>query len=448
MSLRARLTLAAAAAVAVAVALASAVAYAVVRDTLRDGVDDALRQRVELVSRLPLSVDELPDETFFLRLPRGGIGDPATYVRLVGAGGRVAHPPGEELPLAAGEGAREVAAGARRAYLADERVSGVPVRVLTAQLRPGIAIQAVRSLAEVEATLDDLRLLLLLVAAAGVGLATAAGIVVTRTALRPVRRLSDATEEVTRTGDLGRRVEGDGDDELGRLAGSFNAMLEALERSLGEQRRLVADASHELRTPLTSLRTNVEVLARADGLAEEERRRLLRDVVAQLEEMTAIVADVVELARGGEPAAEAEPVRLDLLVGAAVERARRHAPDVRFEARLAETLVEGVPSELERAVGNLLDNAAKWSPPGGLVEVDVAGGEVAIRDHGPGIAPEDLPHVFERFYRAPSARGLPGSGLGLAIVRRVADAHGGEVTAEAPEGGGSRLRLRLPVAAG
>jgi two-component system sensor histidine kinase MprB len=321
------------------------------------------------------------------------------------------------------------------------------VRILTAPLVDGVAVQAVRSLEEADATLGRLGLLLSLVAAGGVVVATAAGVVVTRTALRPVRRLSETTEDVTRTGDLTRRVEAGGRDELGRLAASFNTMLEALERSLGAQRQLVADASHELRTPLTSLRTNVEVLAHSNGLAEEERRRLLQDVVVQLEEMSVLVADVVELARGNEVAVELEPVRLDLLVAEAVERARRHAPGIRFGTELEETLVAAVPSDLERAIGNLLDNAAKWSPPNGMVEVSVRTGEVAVRDHGPGIAERDLPYIFDRFYRAPSARGMPGSGLGLAIVRRVAEAHRGEVSAEPADGGGSRFRLRLPVLA-
>ena len=102
-----------------------------------------------------------------------------------------------------------------------------------------------------------------------------------------------------------------------------------------------------------------------------------------------------------------------------------------------------MPGSIERAVDNLLDNAAKWSPPGGEIEVSVRDGEVVVRDHGSGIDEEDLPFVFDRFYRAPSARGLAGSGLGLAIVRQVAESHGGEVTAERANGGGTLVRLRL-----
>jgi two-component system sensor histidine kinase MprB len=204
------------------------------------------------------------------------------------------------------------------------------------------------------------------------------------------------------------------------------------------QRQLVADASHELRTPLSSLRTNIEVLAGGKQLADDQRSRLLADVIGQLEELTALVGDLVEIDRETPP--EIEDVRLDELVAATVQRARARAPGVTFETELEPSVVRASPIQVERAVSNLLDNAAKWSES---VDVHVAGLEVTVRDHGPGIADEDLPHVFDRFYRAASARNLPGSGLGLAIVRQVARAHGGEATAENVADGGALFRLRL-----
>jgi two-component system sensor histidine kinase MprB len=188
----------------------------------------------------------------------------------------------------------------------------------------------------------------------------------------------------------------------------------------------------------------MEVLTEVDALSREDRERLLRDVVAQLDELTVLVTDLVDLARGDEAPEVTQEVRLDLLVEDAVERARRHASDKRFVTDLEPSLVVGVAGRLDRAVSNLLDNAAKWSPPGGRIEVTVRDGEVVVRDHGPGIEEADLPFVFDRFYRASTARGLPGSGLGLAIVRQVAGSHGGEVVAERAEGGGATLRLRLP----
>ena len=186
------------------------------------------------------------------------------------------------------------------------------------------------------------------------------------------------------------------------------------------------------------------MLARADDLPEDERERLLADVVEQLAEMSELVAELVALDRAEESPDAREDVRLDLVAGEAIESARRNRGGVTFTPELEESVVSGIPGSIERAIGNLLDNAAKWSPSGGEVEVTVHGGEVAVRDHGPGIDDSDLPHVFDRFYRAPSARGLPGSGLGLAIVRQVAEAHGGTVVAERADGGGTRVRLRFP----
>jgi two-component system sensor histidine kinase MprB len=154
------------------------------------------------------------------------------------------------------------------------------------------------------------------------------------------------------------------------------------------------------------------------------------------------VGDLVDLARDGRPAAdEVEDVRLDELVRETAGRINGGRVHVDAEP----TLVRGSRARLARAVSNLLDNAVKYSPADSAIEVTVRGGEVAVRDHGPGIAADDLPHVFDRFYRAPSARGTPGSGLGLAIVRQVAEAHQGSAVAEPAEGGGARLRLRVPA---
>ena len=170
---------------------------------------------------------------------------------------------------------------------------------------------------------------------------------------------------------------------------------------------------------------------------------MLRDVVGQLDELTGLVGDLVDLARDGELDEQQEPVRLDLLVEDAVARARRLHPGREIRTDLGETMVQGSPARLDRAVSNLLDNAEKWSPPEAPIEVTLRDGELTVRDHGPGFSGEDLPRVFDRFYRARSARGLPGSGLGLAIVRQVAEAHGGTVTAANARGGGAELRLAL-----
>jgi two-component system sensor histidine kinase MprB len=334
------------------------------------------------------------------------------------------------------------ARGERGPFFSDAQVRGTHFRVLTLPVRGG-ALRVARSLTEVDRSLGHIKNLLVLITGGGIAIAAALGLAVSRAALAPVRKLTAATETVTETGDLSDRIEVGGRDELSRLAGSFNTMLGALEESSRAQRQLVADASHELRTPLTSLRTNIEVLASERSLPAGERERLLTDVVDQLSEMTTLISGLIDLARGEQQAAEPEEVRLDLVAADAVDRARRDRPAVTFTTDLQESMVQGVSATIERAVANLLDNAAKWSPPGADVEVVVRDGEVSVRDHGPGIDEEDLPHVFDRFYRSRSARGRPGSGLGLAIVRQVAVAHGGEVVAERADGGGTRMTLRL-----
>ncbi len=442
MTFQSRLALVAALAVAVAVAVASAIVYVVVRGELRGQVDESLRSRaVTFAARIRLDPET---ERPVLDTPPAFLGGAAGYTQLVPATGAPILQEGETVTLPVHERDRAAAAHTRGAFFSDAHVAGRHVRVYTVPaLRERYAIQIARPLDEVDHALARIRRLLFLIMGGGVAIAAGLGLIVSRTALAPVRRLTEATETVTQTGNLAERIEVRGRDELSRLAASFNTMLEALEQSVRAQRQLVADASHELRTPLTSLRTNIEVLSRDDDMATDERGRLLADVVEQLSEMSTLVAELVELARGEQHPEEPADIRLDLLVTEAVERAGRNTPEVSFALEAEETTVRGVRSSLERAVGNLLDNAAKWSPPGGSVDVRVERGQVTVRDHGPGIEDRDLPFVFDRFYRAPSARGMPGSGLGLAIVRQVAEVHGGDVSAEPAEGGGTRMRLRL-----
>jgi len=507
LSFRRRLTLASAAAVAVAVVLASVIVYFVVRGQLRDQVDSGLE---ELAQRTSFSTTAVPPpgerpapgerpppgepppgepsagedptgatdspsggpapaeagEPFVIPIPTGQdrrprrreltlpappIGAPPGVGQLITASGDVLQGPGADQPLPVSDAARAVAAGTSGPLFEDVDVGGSHLRILTTPAAPGEAVQIARSLDETDATLRNLALVLGLVGLGGIALAAGLGWLVSKTAIGPVERLTSAAEHVTRTRDLGSRIETEErSDELGRLAAAFNAMLSELDASLRVQRQLVADASHELRTPITSLRTNIEVLARPGELAARDRERLLSDVVVQLGELSALVGNLVDLARDEEQAdaVEAEELKLDELVAECIDSAERNFPQRRFERTLEPTLVRGVPERLVRAVGNLLDNAAKWSPPDCAVELEVAEGVVSVRDHGPGIDPGDLPHVFDRFYRAAAARGMPGSGLGLAIVRQIAEAHGGSVRAESPSGGGTLLRLELPALTG
>jgi two-component system sensor histidine kinase MprB len=332
---------------------------------------------------------------------------------------------------------------------------GTAIRLATAPVAGGVAIQVPLPLTAVNGQLDQLGLELLGAGLAGILLSAGLGWWVTRTALRPVAQLTEAAERIAAApNELARRIgpDGSGRDELGRLAGSFNAMLAAVEDVTARQRQLVADASHELRTPLTSLRTNVEVLRKFDLLEAGDRERLIASVLAGIDDLTGLVANTVELARGEEPAAASERFSWDGLVERVADRARSHWPGVDFGVRTEPVTVFGVPDRVQRAVANLLDNAAKFSGSGGRVEVSLTAGSPAaavltVRDHGPGIPAVDLPHVFDRFYRAAGMRGRPGSGLGLAIVAQVAQSHGGTVAAADHPGGGAVLTLSLPMSA-
>jgi signal transduction histidine kinase len=262
-----------------------------------------------------------------------------------------------------------------------------------------------------------------------------------------VRALAGAVRGVSATRDLGQRIPVSGRDELASLAADFNAMLAALDASQQAQQQLIADASHELRTPLTAHRTNIELLARSD-LPAEQRQRILAAAVRTTGELSTLVGDLIEAARDGRSVDAREPLALDELVAAAVERAQHSAPGLRFERQLEPYRLVGARSRLQRVFDNVLDNAIKWSPPGATVEIRLADGTLTVRDHGPGIAEADLPHVFDRFYRAAAARGLPGSGLGLAIVKQTLDDHGGSVTVANADGGGTLLTLRFDSANG
>ena len=461
--LRTRFTVAVAAAVAAVTLAITAVAFVVVRSDLQNQVRQELRTEAAAVYRQA--------RHYHGHIPAGWVpphsnrfGASSPYTQVLTAQGGVWAAAGDAGLLPADAAAIAVADGQRGSSYSDTTLDGVPAMVLTTPLAAGLALQVAAPLNTVDTEVASVGATLAVLSAIGIALAALAGWGVARAGLAPVARLAAVAEQVTATGDPANRVEVDRADELGRLAASFNTMLHALQRSLAAQRRLVSDASHELRTPLTSLRINVELLADDPGLSGPERQEVLDRVVAQVAELGELVANLTELARG-EPAASAPgDVRLDEVVAAGLDRARRDWPRTPFIADLEPCAVFGSAERLQIAVRNLLDNAAKFGPPGAAVEVRLRAGELTVRDRGPGIAPADLPHVFDRFYRAVSARGVPGSGLGLAIVRQVAESHGGTVraesapgggtaesapgdgTAESAPGGGTLIRLRLPDA--
>jgi two-component system, OmpR family, sensor histidine kinase MprB len=443
-TLRTRVSLLVAATAGFAVAAVSCAAYFTMRYELFHELDRSLVSRADKVAALQQQIPETLQTTPSLSLLASEVDICLVSVSFDQV---VCTTPGLSDPVKAGPEVN-VARGISNQSLRTLSVGGTSYRVVAVPVGDDTALVLASSTHDTETTLNDLGLVLLFVGLGGILVAAVAGLLVARAGLRPVERLTQAAERVGRTGDLAP-IDVEGNDELGRLARSFNEMLAAVSTSRALQRQLVADAGHELRTPLTSLRTNLDLLAQSNAAGERalsvaDRNALLADVRAQVEELSDLVADLVELAREDRPTASDEEVDLAAVVERAIERVRRRAPGVHFVVALHPWVVLGDATGLERAVTNLLDNAVKWSPPGGSVDVTLDGGRLVVCDQGPGIADADLPRVFDRFYRSTDARAMPGSGLGLAIVRQAAERHGGSVAAERAPAGGAMLVVDLP----
>ena len=482
MSFRRRLTVLVGASVALSIATAATVLFLIVNAQLYAQLDQQLADRARQIagvaaaivqrcpesvpgattpsaapssSRSPAPVPSATPSAGLLpnlgcppvgTLPAPRPGDSAGVVQFVTRSGQSIHPTDQATVLPVSAAAAAVAAASAGSDVVEDTVvDGVPMRLLTHPVATGGAVQVALPRDSLDQVLATLRWILVAISIGGVVVAAALGRAIANSALRPVARLTVATERVAGTRDLSERVEEPGHDELGRLAHSFNRMLTALDESERSRRQLVADASHELRTPLASLRTNIELLAMSPDLDPSDRAQLLASLTGETERLGRLVADLMELARGEELIKPVlTEVRLDELAEAAVALARARYPNVIFTLNAEPTSVVGDPARLRRAVDNLLDNASKWSPAGAEVEVEVAAGELSVRDHGPGVEPADREHVFDRFWRSPNARRTPGFGLGLAIVAQTAVAHAGDVRLESPSDGGSRFVLRLP----
>jgi two-component system sensor histidine kinase MprB len=444
LTLRSRIALLVAVTVGFAVALVALAAYVTMRMELAHQLDHSLLTRADQVVELQQQFPQTLTSTPSLSLIAADVDlcfVSAQYpAQCTDAGLRTAlGTDGPELAVAQGKTDQSIRT---------LKYSGERYRVVAVSLGDGAALVLAGSAEQADATLDHLGLVLLVVGSIGVVFSAGAGLVLARASVRPVERLTAAVEHVARTGEL-EPIEVQGHDELGRLAVTFNAMLAALEISRTRQQQLVADAGHELRTPLTSLRTNLDLLAQSEAtvdrqLPPEDRAALLADVRAQAEELSGLVADLVELARDDAPSSGPEAVDFAAVVERAVERVRRRAVGLQFDVALEPWTVHGESAQLERAVTNVLDNAVKWSPPDGSVGVRLSHGRLDVADSGPGVEDADLPHVFDRFYRSPTARAMPGSGLGLSIVRQAAERHGGSVSIGRARTGGALVVLELP----
>jgi two-component system sensor histidine kinase MprB len=459
LSFRQRLTLFSAAGIALVLIAGSVTTYVVMRSQLRGQIDEGLRRvsAAVVIRDAQGAVSPQTREETFRRATDSGelgltvqilppaeeFGNAPSFFQLVDSEGGAVAPLGDRFRLPISQRTLAVARTGKDAYYSDVEVNGTELRMYVSPTGSGRALLAARSLRDVNRALSRLGWSLAITCLAGIALAALVGAVVARGALRPVRTLTATAERISDTHDLSERIQTEGDDELGRLGSTFNAMLDSLEGAIRSQRQLVADASHELRTPLTSLRTNIDLLDQGVSLDERDRDRLMRDVTRELQELTTLVGNIVELARGSQRDLHLERVRVDELAERIVQRAEARFPRLSFALEADQTTVWGDSEELERALWNLVENAAKWSDSGGHIEVKVLGGEVTVRDHGPGVSDADRPFVFDRFYRSEDARSQPGSGLGLAIVRQIADSHGGRVEVESAPGGGARFRLTL-----
>ena len=452
MSFRTRLGLLVAASVAVAVLAVLGVMLWIARSEARSAIDEQLEERAHVL----VTADGRFRQSVGIR----AFGKHVPYdvlVQVIGPKGTVRYISDDVIPVSRGD--LEVASGHAESHSGDVATDTVRLRVLTVSLGPRGALMVARPLSEFDHYAHGVREALAVVAIAGVALAGLLGFLVAGRAMGPVRRLTAAAQNVAQTQDLDQPIEPERDDELGELARSFNAMLEALALSRAQQQRLVTDAGHELRTPLTSIRTNIELLSRAeatqdsDGAAavldSSERRRMLDDVQFELDQLTELVGELVELATDQRAQGEPTPVDLVDIAASVVDRHRRRA-EVDFVTDFESCEVVVNVALVERAISNLIDNALKWSPPGEPIEISVAQSEglaiVRVRDRGPGIDPALREVVFERFYRAPEARSQPGSGLGLSIVDYVARTHEGSAAVIDTEGPGATVELRLPLA--
>ena len=446
-TLASRVSLLATIAVTLSIVFGSLAAYAVIRHQLYASLDTSLEQRATAAA----STDALANLTA-QRVPGWMLGAGDIKIAILRSDRTVeqSQAPDGERPIELGRAEYDVATGdseiSQRTIVTEDgryRVAAVP------GAEPGTALILAQSLRPTYDALRKLSAVLTIFGLAGIVLAAALGWSVARNGLRPVRRLTGAVEEIARTERLSP-IEVEGQDEVARLAVAFNSMLAALEASRTRQSQLVADAGHELRTPLTALRTNLDLLAQADDpsrpglLKPAARAELMDDLRFQIDELTQLIGDLTELARERRPEEVQERIDLAEVVERAVDRVRRRASSLDFDVALDPWWVVGDGHALERAVTNLLDNAAKWSPPLGTVTVRLHAGTLEVLDQGRGVAEEDLPPVFERFYRSADARTMPGSGLGLAIVAKVIAAHGGRVHAGSAPGGGAAFWFSVP----
>ena len=326
---------------------------------------------------------------------------------------------------------------------------------ISGQNEPRGFVLVAGSLQREEAALGRVRNLLVAGSVLGLLLAAGVGWVIARQGLRPVEEMTETVQAIALSRGFSRRFKVDNRrDEVGQLATTFNEMLASLEAAYSAQRRFVADASHELRSPLTSIRSNVEFLQRNLDAPKEDRAEALADVAAEADRMTRLISDLLLLARADAGhKIEMSRVALDDLLRDVHKQVQPRANGVAVESGpLRRTEVLGNAAWLKQLLLILVENALKYTPRGGrvalLLEREGDKAVIRVRDTGMGITPEDLPHVFDRFYRADKARARDegGSGLGLSVAQWITQEHAGTIEVQSEVGKGTTFSVRIPAA--
>ncbi len=340
----------------------------------------------------------------------------------------------------------------------ENTINGIHLRVLTVPLQLGVhkvaVLQVAASLTVVDSARTNLINVLLISATIAVALAALGSWLVLGRSLAPLGIITDTAQAINRADDLSRRIPSNGpaNDEIGRLIESFNQTLERLENLFTSQQRFLADVSHELRTPLTVIKGNVDLMRRMKQLDEES----LTSIDQEAGRLTRLVGGLILLvqAEAGKLALNLKPVELDTLLLEVFHEMRVLAgSNVQLKlADIDQVQVNGDRDRLKQVLLNLVGNAIQYTPPGGVVFLSLAiiGEQVRIivRDTGPGIPAEDLPFIFERFYRAEKSRTrtrTSGFGLGLSIVQWIVENHGGTIKVESKEGQGTTFAIWLPL---
>lgn len=457
MSLRLRLALFFGVVVAIGIGIASGAAYVSTERALSGEIEDFLRIRAQEVNEGVRTVPT-PRDNDGRRgndngpsgdaLPVGEVldlfgADPDSITQVLDPHGAVIANEGGTLPISQAD--VELAGSPGKEAFRKVEIDGELYRMITRHLDTGGAVQVARELTETQSALATIRTNLAWIGGVLVALAAIAGWLIARGTTRPLRRLSETAREIAETQDLSTPIPVQGRDEVGTLAESLETMTDALATSREQQRRLVMDAGHELRTPLTSIRANVEFLDRIGGDADPAQRgEIVQAVTSEVDELSDLITELVELATDSRDDLLLERVSLRELTEATVARFRRRTGRT-VQLDVDDLVVDGRGPMLDRALSNLLLNADKFGPGSEPIEVTVANGRVRVRDRGPGFDTEDLPHVFERFYRATATRTMPGSGLGLAIVAQIVERHGGQVHAGNAPDGGAVVGFDLPI---